>query len=108
MSVARAVTFCRRGWGRRGAGRSLLAAGRGFAVELAGRPPEPAEEVLLEPLVLPHLRVVPERRVEHLPLALLAAPRDGVVGVLAGELPGRLEGGRVDAQDDVQPLPAER
>src|SRR5262245_51740563 len=79
-----------------------LHAGRRVAGQFARRPLQPAEQVLLELLVLPDFRVVAERGVEDLALPLLAAPGDCVVLVVASEVRAWVERARVDAENDVE------
>src|SRR5262245_51376742 len=82
-----------------------FAARGGVALDPADGPIESTQQALLEIRVAPGFTAMAHRRVEHLALAAIVAPRDGVIAVLAGVV--RLERVGIDAQDDVQVVAAE-
>src|SRR4029077_13584528 len=81
-------------------------AGRGIALGLSHRPLHAPEKVFLEARIPPGFPFVTHGGVENPPFFCLLAPRDGVAAVRTRLV--RFERILVDAEDDVEVVPAKR
>src|SRR3989442_1096139 len=84
-----------------------LGARRGVAGQETDRPFQAAHEMCLKPRIAPHFSPMTQRGVEYSAFAVVLAPRHREVFILALDvLVVQVNRTIVDAQDDMQALPA--